>query len=478
LTATYSGDGNFNGGSDTEAHTVVAPPTISKSFNPSSVPIGGVSILSFTITNPAANTVALTGVGFTDAWPANLVASSPLAVSNTCGGVLLDAGGGTINAGDTGVKLEGGSVGVAPGNTCVVAVQVTPTAAGPFVNVTGNVTSTNGGTGNTATATLSTNVPPTITGATITVKAGSAPAGFTIGSAADPNQAANTLSVKINGNSSATSNGVTVNSLAIAPSGAVMANVSTSCSAQPGNSTFNLVVTDSQGATSAGTLTVTVTPEMAPPVITLIGANPMTVQCATGFTDPGATATDNCSGSVTVTRTGTVNAGIPGQYTITYSATDAAGNTATATRTVKVVDNIPPSLTLKPAIKFWPPNHGYQTVTMAQMVAGVSDGCNTSLSINDVKIEKVTSDEPDDAPGDSDGATTNDVAPSADCKSVQLRSERDETRNGRVYKITLRVRDSSGNATRKVFTVSVPKSNNGASAGDSGVAYTKTSGCP
>jgi len=481
LTATYSGDGNFNGGSDTEAHTVVAQPVISKSFNPSSVPIGGVSILSFTITNPAANTVALTGVGFTDAWPANLVASTPLAVSNTCGGVLLDAGGGTINAGDTGIKLDGGSVGVAPGNTCVVAVQVRPTAAGPFVNVTGNVTSTNGGTGNTATATLSTTAaiaPPTITGATITVKAGSAPASFTIGSAADPNQAANTLGIKINGGSSATSNGVTVNNLAIAPSGAVTAKVSTSCSAQPGNRTFNLVVTDSQGATGAGTLTVTVTPEMTPPVITVIGPNPMTVLCPIGFIDLGAIGADNCSGLVNVTRTGTVNAGIPGQYTITYSATDAAGNTATATRVVNVVDEIPPSLTLKPAIKFWPPNHGYQTVTMAQMVAGVSDGCNTSLSINDVKIEKVTSDEPDDAPGDSDGATTNDVAPSADCKSVQLRSERDETRNGRVYKITLRVRDSSGNATRKVFTVSVPKSNNGASAGDSGVAYTKTSGCP
>jgi len=37
------------------------------------------------------------------------------------------------------------------------------TASGSFVNTTGNVSSTNGGTGNTATANLSVATPPTIT---------------------------------------------------------------------------------------------------------------------------------------------------------------------------------------------------------------------------------------------------------------------------------------------------------------------------
>ncbi len=36
----------------------------------------------------------------------------------------------------------------------------------------------------------------------------------------------------------------------------------------------------------------------------------------------------------------------------------------------------------------------------------------------------------------------------ANCKSVQLRAERDETKNGRGYIVALRVRDAAGNATR------------------------------
>jgi hypothetical protein len=46
--------------------------------------------------------------------------------------------------------------------------------------------------------------------------------------------------------------------------------------------------------------------------------------------------------------------------------------------------------------------------------------------------------------GDADGNTTNDIVIAADCKSVQLRSERNETLNGRVYVITLRVHDAAG----------------------------------
>jgi hypothetical protein len=142
------------------------------------------------------------------------------------------------------------------------------------------------------------------------------------------------------------------------------------------------------------------------------------------------------------------------------------------------VDTTAPTLTLKPAISLWPPNHGYQTVTVAQMVQSVSDGCNTVLGINNVVIERVTSDEPDNAPGDGDGNTTNDIVIAADCKSVQLRSERDETKNGRVYTVTLRVRDSSGNVTKRDFLVCVPLNQSGASAVPDAAALMLTSSCP
>ncbi|MBI1765943.1 MAG: Ig-like domain repeat protein, partial [Acidobacteria bacterium] len=150
LTATYAGDTNFNGGNDTEPHTVVAPPSIAKAFTPPSTPINGTSTLTITITNPAANTVALTGVGFTDNFPAGLVVANPLTFTNGCGGSLTDNTNGALNAGDVGIKLTGGTVNT--GSTCTITINVTPTVAGPFVNTTTAVTSTNGGTGNTATA--------------------------------------------------------------------------------------------------------------------------------------------------------------------------------------------------------------------------------------------------------------------------------------------------------------------------------------
>ncbi|MGH9839836.1 MAG: DUF5011 domain-containing protein [Blastocatellia bacterium] len=237
-----------------------------------------------------------------------------------------------------------------------------------------------------------------------------------------------------------------------------------------GSTTVTLTVTDSHGAFRSCSSTVTVVDQTAP-AITLYGANPMTVECPYGFVDPGAAATDNCAGSVAVTKSGSVNTAVPGSYTITYTANDGV-NTATKTHTVNVVDSIAPALTLKPDIQLWPPNHGYHTVTMSQMVQSVSDGCSTSLGINDVKIEKVTSDEPDNAPGDADGNTTNDIVIAADCRSAQLRAERDETKNGRVYVITLRVRDAAGKETRKDFKVSVPINQSGAAAVQDGTAVT------
>ena len=136
----------------------------------------------------------------------------------------------------------------------------------------------------------------------------------------------------------------------------------------------------------------------------------------------------------------------------------------------------PPMITLKDPISLWPPNHKYRAVTMSQMVQSASDAEDGNLT-NSVVIEKVTSDEPDNAPGGGDGNTSNDIVIAGNCKSVQLRSERDETKNGRVYSVTLRVADSAGNVTRAVFKVSVPLNQSGAPAVDSGPALTVTSAC-
>jgi hypothetical protein len=142
------------GGTASASIAVVAPPSIAKAFNPASIPVNGVSTMTITITNPAANTVSESGVAFTDNFPAGLVVATPNGLSNTCGGTA------TATAGSGTVSLTGGTIPTS--SSCTVAVNVTASVSGSFVNTTGNVTSTNGGTGNTATATLGAASPPTI----------------------------------------------------------------------------------------------------------------------------------------------------------------------------------------------------------------------------------------------------------------------------------------------------------------------------
>ena len=243
-----------------------------------------------------------------------------------------------------------------------------------------------------------------------------------------------------------------------------------------GTTTVTYTATDAAGNTATATQTVTVN-DTTPPVITITGANPMTVECHTTFTDPGATANDACDGSVAVTSSGTVNANVPGTYTITYSAHDVPGNTATSTRTVQVVDSTKPVITLNgQAHSMWPPNHKYQTFNITDFVTSASDTCDTSININSVVISKVTSDETEN--GNGDGNTSNDIVIASGCKSVQLRSERDGGSNGRVYTITFRVRDASGNETTVTAKVTVPANQGGGSAVDDGPHYTVNSSCP
>jgi hypothetical protein len=114
------------------------------------------------------------------------------------------------------------------------------------------------------------------------------------------------------------------------------------------------------------------------------------------------------------------------------------------------------------------PNHKYLTFTIADLVTGVSDNCD-SIAIGSVQIASVASDEPENGVGD--GNTLNDIVIASDCRSVQLRSERMGGGDGCVYTITLRVADGSGNVSTTTLKVAVPQSQNGSAAVDSGVHY-------
>jgi hypothetical protein len=130
-------------------------------------------------------------------------------------------------------------------------------------------------------------------------------------------------------------------------------------------------------------------------------------------------------------------------------------------------------------ITMWSPNHKYETVKVTDLVASVSDSCSTSLPLSAVYISKVTSDEPENI-NSGDGNTVKDMVIANDCKSVDLRAERDGSKNGRVYTITFKVTDTAGNVGIKTAKVTVPHSQGPkGTAIEDAVAYTVTNpNCP
>jgi len=77
--------------------------------------------------------------------------------------------------------------------------------------------------------------------------------------------------------------------------------------------------------------------DVTAPVISLTGKAEMIAEEGGGFDDPGATATDDRDGSVTVTVRGAVDTSTIGTYILNYEAVDAAGNRSAAKRQVDVV---------------------------------------------------------------------------------------------------------------------------------------------
>jgi hypothetical protein len=133
--------------------TVVGPPHIDDAFGEPSIAFGASTILTFDLTNPNAG-AALDGVAFTDTLPAGLVVATPNGLSGSCGGGTI-----TASAGSPTVSLTGATL--AAGGGCMFSVNVTAVALGAQQNTTSAPTSTEGGAGSPASASVTVVKAPT-----------------------------------------------------------------------------------------------------------------------------------------------------------------------------------------------------------------------------------------------------------------------------------------------------------------------------
>jgi PKD repeat protein len=137
-----------------------------------------------------------------------------------------------------------------------------------------------------------------------------------------------------------------------------------------------------------------------------------------------------------------------GTHTITLNATDEAGNTGSDTVIVTVIDTTSPEITcIATPSTLWPPNHKYIEV---KTTVTAYDICDSSPQITFVSI---TSSEPDNGKGD--GNTINDIM-IIDDFTFKLRAERRGPAAGRIYTLTYKVTDVSGNHVIGTVTVEVP----------------------
>jgi len=157
---TSAESGANTGSTATASLTALVPPSISKRFTPTPILAGGVSTLTFAITNPNQNN-ALSGVAFSDTFPvapgAMKVAAAPVVTSSGCGAGAFSP----VLAGNEGAISFAGAT-VAAGGTCTVTVNVTAPVIGSYANTSGNVSHLiNSVTvnGNAASATLTVNAP-------------------------------------------------------------------------------------------------------------------------------------------------------------------------------------------------------------------------------------------------------------------------------------------------------------------------------
>jgi uncharacterized repeat protein (TIGR01451 family) len=288
--------------------------------------LNGTVVLAFTLTNPNSS-APLTGVSFTDALPSGLAVAATPNASAPCGTFAP-------NAGDTTINFTGGAL---PDSAiCNVSVNITATAAGVMNNTTGVVTSTNGGVGNTASASLTVDQPPAFISASSTTFEVNVAGSFSI--TASPGYPTNAATLAVSNILNA------VPGVILPSSGTGSITISGTPTAS-GTETFTITATNGAGLTAQQNFTLTV--DQAPAITSASGAtfsgrapNSFTVT-ASGFP---ASITFSETGvlpsgitfSTAGTLSGTLANGTDGSYPITITASNGVSPAATQSFTLTV----------------------------------------------------------------------------------------------------------------------------------------------
>jgi hypothetical protein len=236
-----------------------------------------------------------------------------------------------------------------------------------------------------------------------------------------------------------------------------------------GESTVATIVDDDESAPPPpppppSDTTAPVTTATADPAPNAAGWSRQNVSVALAATDDGGSGVKEISYRLTGAQTAapktvagpsaTVAITAEGATTIAYSAKDNAGNAEAEKTLVVRIDKTAPTVTCTANPRtLWPADHKLVPISVT---VKVTDGRSGPAGFT---LTSVTSNEPDDAPGNGDGATTGDIRGfdlgAADVAG-QLRAERIETGHGRVYTLTYVGRDAAGNERTCTTTVSVP----------------------
>ena len=247
------------------------------------------------------------------------------------------------------------------GNVTLTSVDVTTPGACANANTITRTWTATDACGNTATATQVINVidntPPVIS---------QLPAASTISCPATPQWTTPTATDTCSGN-------VTLTSVDVTTPG--------SC-ANAYSVTRTWTATDACGNTATATQTITVQ-DNTPPVISVLPVA-STISCPATPQWATPTATDTCSGTVTLTSVDVTTPGAcAGSYSVTrtWTATDACGNTATATQVINVTDTVAPVISQLPAAS---------TISCPAQpefaVATATDACGSSFTLTSADV--------------------------------------------------------------------------------------------